>query len=248
MMNKKYQIINLKSNEECTIFYILYIVLIFVIIFIIYKIISNFCFAEKFELASEKKLTPTYITNELEEKNNELNNLKNTLEERLAAQSKAIYISKNFNKVDTGSFNDELAFLLNNFANTKLPEINIDGKNIIQTQSELDSTLAKASVMKNFYKPGDIVTSDSTFQIEKNDICYRHNGKPINPDSTFMEQYPNCMVCSIEDPAILPNSNAWINTKTNINQVCLYNPTAETNSGIPNLEQCQKFCNISSNV
>ena len=45
-MGKKYQIINSNTNvndtNECTVFYLLYIVLFFVIIFIIYKII--FCF------------------------------------------------------------------------------------------------------------------------------------------------------------------------------------------------------------
>lgn len=154
-------------------------------------------------------------------------------------------MSQNFLKVDESSFNDELNFLLFDFANTKLPEINMDNKKLINTQSEFNEITAEAKTMKNFYKPGDIVNSNSTFDITKNDICYRSNGKPINPDANFVKNYPNCMVCSVENPNTLENSNAWIHTKTNIKEVCLFNPNAESNSGIANQEQCQKFCNIS---
>ena len=267
-MNKKYQILNSTSNQDCTIFYILYIVLILVIVFIIYKIFFNFTKTEGYALLNSKKLSSgqimnelkeknnelnskkpssEQIMNELKEKNNELNNLKSTLQNKLEEQSNAIYMSQNFNKVDSSSFDDELTFLLADFANTKLPEIDLNEKKILDTNAELNAVLNSAATMKNFYKPGEMVLSDSTFGITKNDICYRHNGIPIKPNSNFMEKYPNCMVCSVEEQDILKNSNAWNNTKTNINKVCLYNPTAETNSGIPNLSQCQKFCEISSN-
>jgi hypothetical protein len=244
-MNKKYQIVNSRSDEDCTIFYVLYIVLILVIVFIVYKIILNFSKIEGFELISDKKLSPEQIVEELKEKNNELNNLKNTLQNKLEEQSTAIYISQNFNKVDSSSFDDELTFLLVDFANTKLPEIDLDKKKILETNIELDNVLSEVSGMKNFYKPGDIVESGSTFGITRNDICYRHNGKPIKPTSDFITQYPNCMVCSVENKDTLEKSNAWANTKTNINKVCLYNPNAEANSGIPNMEQCQNFCGVS---
>jgi len=245
-MVKKYQIVNSRSDEDSTIFYLLYIVLILVVIFIIYKIISNFTKYEGFKVLNNKKLSNEQVMEELKEKNNELNNLKNTLQNKLEEQTAAIYISQNFNKVDSSSFNDELSFLLADFANTKLPEINLNKKKLLETNSELDVVLSEANQMKNFYKPGDIVTTGSTFGITKNDICYRHNGKTIKPTSEFISKYPNCMVCSVENKNTLKNSNAWKNTKTNIDKVCLYNPMAETNSGIPNLSQCQNFCGIST--
>jgi len=246
-MNKKYQIVNSNSNEDCTIFYLLYIVLIFIVIFIIYKIIYNFSYQEDFAVVStENKLSPEQIMQELQQKNNQLSSIKNTLQEKLQEQSKAIYISSNFNKVDSSSFNDELSFLLLDFANTKLPTIDTTNKKIIENQTQLNVVLNEAKNMKNFYNPGDIVTESSNFNITRDDICYRSEGKAINPTPTFMEQYPNCMVCSTEPEQSLYHSNTWFDTKTNINQVCLFNPTAESNSGIANLSQCQKFCSINS--
>ena len=182
---------------------------------------------------------------ELQSKNDELMNMKNTIQNKLQEQTQAILISQNYDKVDSSSFDDELSFLLVDVANTQLPSIDIQGKKIVQTQSELYDVLGEATRMKNYYKPGDIVTANSTFNIGKNDICYRSNGKSIKLDSNFISQYPNCMVCSVESENNLENSNAWTNTKTNINKVCLYNPKAEANSGIPDLKQCQQFCSIS---
>lgn len=333
-MNKKYQIVNSRSNEDCTIFYVLYIVLIFVVVFIIYKIIYNFTYTEGFnnlpssqknngtinlntvqqnisstlqdgmintlqkdlsktnldqianitsslglgdnlssdmskiknlspdqvenivktlglgsnlqdDLAKIKKLSSEQILSSLIDKNNELTNIKNTIQDKLEKQSQAIYISQNYNKVDSSSFDDELLFLLTDFANTKLPEIDIDNKKLIDTKEELGSILSEASKMKNFYKPGDIVTANSTFEIDKNNICYRHDGKPIKPSQEFISKYPECMVCSIEHGHDVHDSNSWKYTRTNIDKVCLYNPTAEANSGIPNLQQCKQFCGLS---
>jgi len=263
-MGKNYQILNSKSNKDNTIFYVLYIVLILIIIFVVYKfftynkldkkenfeqINSNKNIYPEHKLSNLKseinnKLSNEQIMNELQQKNNELMNLKSTLQNKLEEQSKAIYINKHFDKVDSSSYNDELSFLLTDFANTQFPKINLNDKKIIQTDTELKTILNEASQMKNYYKPGDIVSSNSTFNITKDDICYRHNGKPIKPDLNFIEQYPNCMVCSVEDPLTLKNSNAWTSTKTNINKVCLYNQNAKENSGIPNLSQCQEFCGI----
>lgn len=299
-MNKKYQIVNFNSNEDCTIFYLLYIVLFFVIILIIYKVIFNTNNFDKFDLINyplnnnttytqnvstnnivnneninngkikkyidsenaetnksidfnnnlginENNVSSEKIISQLINKNNELTSIKNTIEEKLKEQARGIYISQNYNKIDSTSFEDELSFLLTDFANTKLPEITIDGKKIVQTQSEFDNVLAEIKEMKNFYKPGDIVTSNSTFGITKNDICYRSNGKPIKADADFISKFPDCMVCSVENTDGLKNTNTWKYTKTNINKVCLFNPTAEENSGIPNLKQCQNFCGIVSN-
>lgn len=312
-MNKNYEILNSKSYDECTIFYVLYIVLIFVVIFIIYKIIYNFAHSEKFESLSGleksmenkfkkdskdeldkefgknnvdkfsnfakehgfgdnlskdvdklenfakergfgdnlskdidklKKMSSNEILTELIDKNKELTNIKNTIQNKLEQQSKAIYISQNYDKVDSSSFNDELMFLLFSFQNTKFPEINLDKKKIIETQSELESVLSEAKNMKNFYKPGDIVSANSTFAIDKNNICYRNDGNPIKPTAEFLQRYPECMVCSVESEQDIYNTNSWKTTKTNINKVCLFNPDAESNSGLPNLNDCQNFCGI----
>jgi hypothetical protein len=123
-------------------------------------------------------------------------------------------------------------------------------KKIINNQTELNTVLSEASKMKNFYKPGDIVNTSSTFGITKDDICYRQNNKPIKPTPDFMKKYPNCMVCTIEneneneDNKNLTDTLGWKNTKTNISKVCLYNPNATSKTGTPNLEQCKTFCNI----
>ena len=264
-MSKKYQIINSNINtdntNECTVFYLLYIVLFFVIVFIIYKIIL--CFSspkEKFANVSTTTTNSTITTtapilsqqiiDELKQKNTELTSIKDTLQNKLLEQSQAIYLSQNFNKVNPSSFNDQLSYLLVDFADTKFPELNMDKKKIISTQTELDNVLSEAADMKNFYKPGDIVTSNSTFGIGKNEICYRQNNVPIKPTPDFIAKYPNCMVCEVEnedDDIDLTNTPGWKHTKTNISKVCLYNPKANPNSGIPNLSQCKTFCNIGTN-
>ena len=219
-MSKKYQITNLNQDDDCTIFYLLYIVLFFVVIFIIYKVIFIYNKTESFDNTIGSKIQSTeQIMLELQSKNDELMNMKNTIQNKLQEQTQAILISQNYDKVDSSSFDDELSFLLVDFANTQLPSIDIQGKKIVQTQSELYDVLGEATRMKNYYKPGDIVTANSTFNIGKNDICYRSNGKSIKLDSNFISQYPNCMVCSVESENNLENSNAWTNTKTNINKV-----------------------------
>jgi hypothetical protein len=261
------------NSTECTIFYLLYIVLFFVIIFIIYKIIFCFEKKEGFKngtvipidktnlktvemgldlnaeipgtnMIMPNKNTTQQIMEDLKQKNNELNTIKDTLENKLIEQSQAIYMSQNYNKVDTSSFNDQLAYLLVEFADTKFPEFDMEDKKIVNTQSELDTVLSEAKGMKNFYSPGDIVNTSSTFGITKDDICYRHNNKPIKPTPEFIKKYPNCMVCAIEDDKNLINTQGWKNTKTNISKVCLYDPKATPETGIPNLAQCKTFCNI----
>jgi hypothetical protein len=284
-MGKKYQIINLNtdvnSSNECTIFYLLYIVLFFVIVFIIYKILFRFNPKEEnFDNTSlnnnpnnnsskntqvppsnnnsskNTQVPPSNnnnnnssknTLNDLEEKNKELNMIRNTLENKLIEQTQAIYRSQNFNKIDSSSSNDEISYLLSNFANTKFPELNMDGKKIISSESELKNVLADVKRMKNIYVPGDIVTENSTFGISKDDICYRHNNKPIKPTPEFIRKYPNCMVCEVEttkEDKELKDTLGWKHTKTNISKVCLYDPMANDKSGIPNLSQCKTFCNI----
>ena len=256
-MSKKYLILNHNSNEDCTIFYILYIVLFFVIVFIIYKIIFNFNFYENYSSIYSKnsnlnKSTTDHFSNissdnileKLENQNLELSNIKNTLKTKIKDQIFATYISNNYDKIDPSSLDEELSTILYNFENTVFPQINIEDKNLIDNQIKLNQILSETSKMVNFYKPGDIVNSNSTFGITKNDICYRSNGKPIKNNSEIIQNYPNCMVCSVEDEKNLMDTNSWKHTKTNINKVCLYNSNAEENSGIPNLKQCKQFCNL----
>lgn len=277
-MNKKYEIINLRTKDDNTIFYVLYIVLIFVIVFIIYKLIYNFIPQENFytnnyniinknntsdnnyenfqtnntipsENITNNKSSDNKLTMEsLIQQNKELTQMKDIIQEKLDKQSKAIYISQNYNKVDSSSFDDEMIFLLDDFVNTIFPQIDIDNKKIIKTNSDLESVLNQIKQMKNFYQPGDIVKKNSTFDIDKNNICYRHDGKPIKPTQDLLNKYPECMVCSVEPSDNVYNSKAWKTTKTNINKVCLFNPTAQKNSGIPNLQDCQKFCAINNNI
>lgn len=267
-MSKNYQIIdpNISYNDtnKCTIFYLMYIVLFFVIIFIIYKIVfSYYLSTEEFNNGIEfnngtnqgsEKLPNENVENaenveNLQNKNNELQNIKDTLENKLLEQTKAIYLSKNFDYIDPDTFNNQLTFLLADFADTKLPEIEMSEKNIINTQSDLNDLLSRTSNMKNFYKPGEIVELNSTLEIGKNEICYRKNNIPYKPTSEFLEKYPACMVCEIENSNDISNTNIknLNDTKTNISKVCLFNPEAKPNSGIPNLAQCKNFCNIEKN-
>lgn len=251
-MTKIYGVRNSISDDDCIIFYLLYIVLFFTIIFLIYKINYNFNKNDSFDnfnnikktsLENTKKISLEDTILELQKKNNELSTMKDTIQNKLTEQSSAIYISQNYNKIDSNSFNNELSFLTK-FDNIKFPSIYMDDKKIIKTHDELDNILVEAKGMKNYYKPGDLVTANSTFGVSKHDICYRSNGIPIKPTLEFLSQYPDCMVCSVEDEKKLYNTNEWNQTKTNISKVCLYNPSAETNSGIPNLKQCNQFCNI----
>jgi hypothetical protein len=218
-----------------------------IIVLIIYKILFCFNKNENFENEYiETKQNSENIVSELKEKNKELGMIKDNLQNKLIEQSQAIYKSQNFDKVDESSFNDEITYLLTNLDNTKFPEVDMENKKIVQNQMELNNILVEATKMKNFYKPGDIVNVNSTFNINKDNICYRHNNKSIKPTPEFIKKYPDCMVCSIENNNNLERSNGWEHTKTNISKVCLYDSKAKPNSGIPNLNECKKFCNISN--
>lgn len=263
-MSKEYQIVNSNFTNDCVVLNLLYVVLFIVVVIVIWKLANlykhthnpnekfdNFITNENIQKNSTdptnnllKNMSQEQLTIELAKKNNELSNIKNVVQETLAKQSKAIYFSQNFNKVDSSSFDNELNFLLYDFASTKFPSVDFEGKKVIGTNEELEKVLDDVSKMKNIYKPGDIVSANSTFGIGPNDICYRNNGIPIKPTGEFVEQYPSCMVCEVEDESHYKNSNAWKNTKTNIKKVCLFNPNAEPNTGIPNLSQCKTFCGI----
>lgn len=264
----KYKIINsnnMFSNDvkiNCFLSNLFYILLLLVVLYFIFSIYNKFKLNyltvttktnENFESNLNVKSQQESQQESRQEsqqkltKNNELANIKNKLKLVLDEQNKAIFISQNFDKIDESSFANKMNFFLADFTNTNFPTIDINDKKIIKTESELNKVLSETHNMKNFYRPGDLVELDSNFNITRNDICYRD----VDNKKTLMQQFPGCMVCSAK--SILPenlnnlyNSKSWKNTNTNIDKVCLFNPNAETNSGIANLEQCQKFCNINN--
>jgi len=251
-MSKKYIIVNsnssnssnssnlLSSNdliEEHVLTNLLYIIIIIVIIYLCWYTLNFF-----YNSQENYSLVQT-----LQEKNKELNFIKDSLNKKIQAQTQAIHIANNYNKVDPSSYNDQLQFILTDVSNTKLPEMDLESKQLIKSKLDLDTTLIKAENMKNYYKPGEIITSNSTFEITPNDICYKFNGK----NSEIMKKYPSCMVCQISSlpSSKLKDSIEWKDTRTNISKVCLFDPNANPNSGltgIPNLAQCKEFCSIKS--
>ncbi len=243
------------KNDNCVSIYILYLVLFLATIYLIYKFI--YFNQENFQnslLASSKSLSNSSIldkTNqelitELNNTKKEINDTRDKILKRIEEHDKATYIAKNFNKISAESFYKELNFIESYFRNNNLPTTDLSKYKIISNQSDLDSLIFTASNFKNIYKPGDLVTSNSTFDIDKNKICYQHKGALIKDDPSFMTNYPSCMVCSVNPDDSYNKTNSWFNTKTNIKEVCLFNPNSTPNSGIPNLDDCKKFCGINN--
>lgn len=262
---------NTDTKINCFLSGLFYLILLFVVLYLITSIYHKFKLAylsnpnENFEsflnVKSHQELNQE-LNQQLNQeqnqqlqmenlikKNNELNNIKDKLKNVLDEQNKAIFLSQNYDKINSSSFDGKMDFFLTDFSNTNFPLVDIKDKKIIKTESELNNLLTKVSKMKNFYKPGEIVDAYSDFNIGPSDICYRD----LKNKNVLMEQLPNCMVCSVKSMSNQPenvnnliNSKSWKNTKTNIDKVCLFNPNAENNSGVANLEQCQKFCNISN--
>ena len=178
-------------------------------------------------------------------KNEELNLSKSKLEDEIKSQARAYYISSNFDKIEPESFKD-MEFIAKRFDSQGYPQVNLKNFRVIKNQDQLDKVVDEVKTFKNYYKPGDIVTDNSSFNITKDNICYRTDGKPMKVNKQFKEKYPQCMVCSVVDKEDLADSDTWKDTKTNINEVCLFNPESKKDSGIPNLEGCQKMCSISN--
>ena len=240
-MSKNYQVVNSNSkNYDCTIYYIFYIILIFIIIYLF----SRSFFLTYWENFASESSTPTSENSikNLITQNEELNQIKTVLQEKLVQQSRAIYLSDNYEKIVEDSFNDEVNFLNLEFDNIILPEINVENYVLVESENQLQGMINQAQGFVNIYKPGDIVYNNSTFGIDKNTICYPDLKKDQEMDPDFLKNYPNCMVCNINNP--YSETKSWHNTKTNIDKVCLFNYNAEQNSGIPTLEQCQSLCEI----
>lgn len=181
--------------------------------------------------------------NKLKIKNEELNLSKSKLEDKIKEQKRAYYISSNFDKIDEQSFNN-MEFISRKFDSDGYPKINLNKFRLIKNQNQLDELVNEAKTFKNYYTSGDIVTDNSSFNINKNDICYRTDGKRMKLTKEFTNKYPQCMVCNIIDKNELDDSDSWKSTKTNINEVCLFNPESTKDSGIPNLEGCKKMCGV----
>jgi hypothetical protein len=181
---------------------------------------------------------------EIKSQNNALKISKSMLEENIKKQNRTLFLSENYYKIEDNSFNNQLEFINDDFANVKLPEKNLNGKTIISNNIDWHNLLTKASEYKNSYNVGDVVLKSSDFNISKDDICYKDYSTHLSSDPNFKKKFPECMVCSINPESNYTNTNSWKNTKTNIQKVCLFNPNVSDNSSILNYNGCKKLCNI----
>jgi len=247
---------NNKNNNNYFSINILYLVLFCAIIYLIYKFIYSKNKTEHFEnsllaknpLLAKSTLTDTNpeLIKQLKESKVEINSLRDKILKRIEEHDKATYISKNFNKINPDSFDQELEYIDLYFKNNNLPTTDLARYKIITSQGDLEKLIFEASTFKNIYKPGEIVNTNSTFDIDKNKICYQNKNILLKNDPNFILNHPECMVCSINPPETYDKTNSWFNTKTNIKEVCLFNSNSSPNSGIPNLDDCKKFCSIQS--
>jgi hypothetical protein len=252
-MNKKYIISNSQDSSNSINYYLLYIIIIIATVCLFWQFLYSYNedFATNIPTTTPTiTLSPyinnlnTYTSNTSNEKvknltieNEQLSNTLTTLEQKLKLQNKLQYISDNYMKVNQSTFPDELNLINLYFSSIDLPQIDISTYNIISTDADFKTLVNEAGKFVNIYKPGDIVTSDSSFNVDRNDICYKN----IN-DPSYKKSHPDCMVCSVNSDYL--NSPSWNNLKTNINTVCLFDNNAIQNSGIPSASDCKKLCNI----
>jgi hypothetical protein len=187
------------------------------------------------------------IEQELQSAKSTLNALKiskETLEESMKKQARATYLANNYYRIDDSSFNNELAFINDDFVDIRLPENDFNGKILVKTTSEWNDVLAKANSYKNLYKEGDVVIKPSEYNISKDTICYKDYETHLANDPTFKQKYPECMVCSVNPDTDYKNTKSWKNTKTNIHKVCLFNPNTSNDSTILNYNGCKNLCGL----
>lgn len=257
---------NQKTNSNS--YNSLYIIIIIAVVYLIYKFIYSVNKNEPFEtpilnnpllkanlnnnlgsgsvgsnLTNLTSNISSEVIKELKQTKKEFDSAKEKIFKKIKEHDQAVFISNNFNKVNPDSFDQNNEFM-NLYFNNDYPKIDLSKFKLINDQSELNNLISQASKFKNIYVPGEIVNSPSSFNIDKNQICYQHKGSILNSDPNFMTSYPECMVCSINSSNNYKNMPSWTNTKTNIKEVCLFNPNPEPNSGIPNLQDCKKFCGI----
>lgn len=181
---------------------------------------------------------------EVQVQNNALKLSKETLEESMRKQARALFLSNNYYKIDDSSFSNEVSFINNDFVDIRLPASDFSGKTIISTQQDWNDLISKANGYKNLYKPGDVVIKPSEYNISKDTICYKDYETHLSNDPNFKKKYPECMVCSINPDTDYKNTKSWKNTKTNIHKVCLFNPNAQPNSTVLNYDGCRKLCSV----
>jgi hypothetical protein len=192
--------------------------------------------------AQPQVLTIEQQLQEAKSQNNALKVSRETLEESMKKQARALFLSNNFYRIDDSSFSNEISFINNDFVDIRLPASDFDGKTLIKTQQDWNDLLAKANGYKNLYKVGDIVIKPSEYNISKDTICYKDYETHLSNDPNFKKKYPECMVCSVNPDEDYRNTKSWKNTKTNIHKVCLFNPNAPANSTILNYDGCRKLC------
>ncbi len=230
------------ENEDSGLAILIYIILFSILFYLIYKLIFV---KENFENTCDTKNNNSgAIVAELKNENKELANFKNTIDNKMVELERAKFLTDNYDKIVTEPDDKLTPSIYASFEKSNLPLIDIDKYRVIQDTSDLTNLLSQVSKYKNIYKPGDIVTDPSTETINKNIICYQDKGKLIETTPEFLKNYPECMVCSINESSDLKDSLGWKNTKTNISEVCLYNPNPDPNSPIPTLNDCKKFCKI----
>jgi hypothetical protein len=191
---------------------------------------------------SEQILTVEQQLQESKTQNNALKMAKETLEESMRKQARALFLANNFYRIDDSSFNNEITFINDDFADVRLPENDFNGKTVISTQSEWNNLLTKAAGYKNLYKAGDVVIKPADYNISKDTICYQDYETHLSSDPNFKKKYPECMVCGVFPEKDYKNTKSWKNTKTNIHKVCLFNPNAPPSTSILNYDGCKKLC------
>ena len=168
--------------------------------------------------SNPQKLTVEQELQEALSQKNALKIYKETLEEKMKKQSRALYLSNNYYRIDNSSLNDEISFINDYFVDIRLPKSDFKGKELIKTRQEWNNLLAEAKDYKNIYKVGDVVLQKAGSDIVKDRICYGEQSQ-LNNDPLFKKKYPECMVCSIAPEAELLNTKTWKDTKTNISSV-----------------------------
>ena len=231
--------------NNCDIIYFIYFIILITIIYLIYKFIyyknntyNTSLINEHFNNIQSTNIQSTNIqsTNILNKSNvcpeitsiigqeQKFNNIKEKINKRIKEHDNALYTSTYFDKINPGSIN------INKYFDSNYSSIDLANKKIITNQIELNQLVNQINTFKNIYKPGDIVESPSSFDIDKSKICDLDNNK----------QYSNCMVCTVNKS---DKPDDWTNskTKTNIKNVCLF--SNKPGPGINSIDDCKKLCN-----
>jgi hypothetical protein len=273
-MNKKYTIVNSSLNpSEFCVDYFFYIIIIILVVYLVAQLINsnykdNFSLginenfdssrpdsikitAESTPVLGVKSTTEANLYPSLELQlqearlqNDALVNTKKELEEAINKQKRAMFLAKNYYKIDDGSFGNQIEFINGNFSDIRLPESDFNNKTLITGMGDWNKMMEKTSQYKNLYSQGDIVLHPADNNISKDNICYKDYSSNLSSDPEFKKKYPECMVCSVNPESDYKNTPSWKNTKTNIHKVCLFNPNAPDDSTVLNYSGCKKLCGM----